>query len=696
MADKELQVTNSKSDDSKEKTRVDRWKARISDANKAFNKWYQEFQVSKCKRYQRGKQRIGNDEFDVNGDQRVVINLIAPTIAIKLPGLYYYYPYIRILGTPAIASLDQSSIEDRAQLLADTGNTIIRDPATGFRRETLMAVKQAMWAFGVIEIGYSPHFIENPYFKRPALVEDSATKDEVDDGDAAEAPAEDSDPSRKEPLGMADDDLAQLKQLVDKEQFYVRHIPPETFRVSISGNPHLQSNDWCGYYEWEYIEDIKASAAYDKEATKDLESGGSVIEDYAASRGDVSTSSSAATPLPADSQFQDRDRDRSGQMKVWKIWDMRQRCRYVFAEGCNRFFIDGKPYNDLPLFPIAFDVQDDDWYPVPPITAMLIPQDEYNDSREMLRGIRKTIHPRYMADNGIDPEELHKLEMGGPGVIARVNTTNPPPVIPVTQPTLSEGIVRTIQASKEELMQVSGVSGEARGQADSETATQASIINQRSMIRDSFSRLQVAEWLGQITRGLIQLAIDNMSLPMWILRNCDPQSSNFMNDAQRVSELYREITYTDLKEADQLLRWDVSVDVETLSPLTEDSMRAQITTMVTTLAQPPIANLLHNSPPLLKTFLDRNGIRSSKDQDSIRMALGMVATMQQGSPSQAAGGGGGGGMPIAPNPAGGPGMGPVQQLVPGTQGMPMPGPQVASPNAPSLPLANASAGPGPQ
>lgn len=671
----------------REKEVVSRWIGRISDADRAYTRWYKDFKVEKSKRYWKGFQRVGDDRIDSRNQERVTVNLILPTIAIRIPSLYYYFPYARITGNPVISSLSGSDIEARAQLLQDTANTIVRDPETGFKRETLMALKESMWAFGLVEIGHSAEFVDNPYYERPPLIENEDIKDEI-----KEAPKP-KDPDMQD-RGMSPEDLKNLEKIVQKEQFYVKHIPPEQFRVSISGQPYLEANDWCGYYEWMYVEDVKASPAYDKKATKNLKAGGLISKDFSSSTGDISTTSSTPISYINDSK-DERDRDRSGQVKVWKIWDMRQKVKMVLAEGCDKFLIAGEKYKNLPLFPLTFEDQDDDWFPIPPIYPMLGPQDEYNDSREMMRGLRKVIYPRYVADGGIEPDELRKLEDGGPGVIAHVNSANPCPVQPVQQPSWDSQIVRTLAVSKDDLLQVSGVSGEARGQAEADTATQASIINQRALVRDSFSRLRVAEWLGNIIKGLVQLAIDKMSLPMWILRNCDPQSPSFIVDSANVSNLYREITLTDLKEADQLLRWNVEVDVETLSPLTEDTTRAQIQNVLTLLAQPPVALLLSKSPPLLKLALDRFGIRSAKDQEAIGQALGIVAvtpTAQGGVPSQPNTGGPSGppGVPIAPTPQGI--GGPSQQMpAPGTQGM-------APPNAPQIggPLPTVPPGSGPQ
>lgn len=695
----------------KESVKVKRWVARIQSANKAFEKWAQDYKVARCRRYWKGFQRSGDEMLDRKGNERVQVNLILPTVGIKIPSLYFYYPFARISGSPAESDTPSETIDDRAQLLQDMANTIVREPSTGFRWETLLALKDSMWALGVVEIGYSAEFTDNPSFKRPPLAEDEKIKkemgkeaaqpDSVAPGlgplGAGPVPAPAPGLNLAGPLGSSGGNpmpptppipggppmpggppspdeqttLSSLKQIVQEETFFVRRIPPDTFRCSINSKPTLLHNDWIGYYEWMYVEDVKDAPAY-KGNTKGLKPSGKISAEYGSAE-----YTQGMGPETGELDADDRlgARERSGMIQVWKIWSLREKMRYVIAEGHDKFLLK-EPYKVLPLYPIRFEILPDDFYPIPPISQMLGPQDEYNDSREMLRGLRKTIYPRNLVKDGaIEQGEVAKLEEGGPNVYAWC--TDPAAVTPVQQPSWDSAIIRTLAVSKDDLLQTSGISSEMRGQAESDTATQAVIVNQRSLVRESFGRLQVAEWLGQIISGLLRLAIQKMTLPMWILKNADPFSPSFPMEATKIAQAYRPITYTDIEEADNLIRWDVNVDIETLSPLTEQTARAEWGQMLSMISNPAVAMLLSRSKVLLKRTLDTFGIRSGRDQEAIAEALGMLAQAAATPPGMP-------GTPSPPNPAGpggkamaGPPGGPPEA----PRNTPAPPPNVAPPAA---------------
>ena len=247
--------------------------------------------------------------------------------------------------------------------------------------------------------------------------------------------------------------------------------------------------------------------------------------------------------------------------------------------------------------------------------------------------------------------------------------------------TLDSNIVRTLQIAKQDLQQVSMVSGESRGQAESDTATQAQIIDKRSQIRENFTKYLVAEWLGKIVNGLLKLAIERMALPKWILRNADPTSPMFNQEIIKIAETYRQITFSELDEADNTLRWDVQVDVDSLSPAGETELKAEWGQALSMISNPAVAMLLSKSPVLLKRTLEINGIRASKDQDAIAAALGLVGQAgMSGEVSNPNTPAGPPGAPPGPPPPGGPqGQAgpPGPPPPPQAQPQPMAGPQQA-------------------
>jgi hypothetical protein len=178
-----------------------------------------------------------------------------------------------------------------------------------------------------------------------------------------------------------------------------------------------------------------------------------------------------------------------------------------------------------------------------------------------------------------------------------------------------------------EFNQVSGVPAEARQATDQKTATQAVIQNSSAQVQNAFERSTVADFLGAVIEEIILCAIDSMNINKWIAINVDPDSAYAENDAADVAKTYEEISARKLADAAQGIKWSILVDVESLSPVTEDQQAAKLNQAMAVMGNPAQARLLSNSPELSKRLLDVNGIKSGRDQGLIQQAL--VKTVQQ-------------------------------------------------------------------
>jgi hypothetical protein len=313
---------------------------------------------------------------------------------------------------------------------------------------------------------------------------------------------------------------------------------------------------------------------------------------------------------------------------VWKIWDQRTKTRIVVAEGHDKVLLE-KPYKHLPLHFMRFENQTDCFYPIPPIYHQLGSQREYNDSRDTLRKLRKAIVPRYTYDEqAMSPEDLEKFESGDIGVYIGVRNQNPSPINPVNQPSFSEGSITSLTLAGKEFAEMSGTSNASRQTSSSDTATEAKIMNTRQQVSESFDRQTVGLFLASVAQGLLQCAIDFMIVDHWIMRNSDPFSAFFQQDAAAIQQQYQLITFQELQEASSTMRWDVSVDVESLSPASEEEKKNTWNTALQMLGNAPIARLLAQSPELLKRTLDLNGMHSAKDQAMVGEALMKVAQIE--------------------------------------------------------------------
>lgn len=92
---------------------------------------------------------------------------------------------------------------------------------------------------------------------------------------------------------------------------------------------------------------------------------------------------------------------------------------------------------------------------------------------------------------------------------------------------------------------------------------------------------------------------------------------------------YQEITPDQLQSADDGMQWDIAVDVESLSPVTEEQHSTKIMQVLNMLASPGPGQLLALSPPLLKNMLNLMGIRNASDQQNIFDALKVKMQMEQ-------------------------------------------------------------------
>lgn len=534
--------------------------------------WEKDFETGTCRKFYDGHQVA--QLTDLAGDRVIVINKVGAAVRTAIPNLVFSYPFVRVLGSPSREDTQGQQLDTRAQLLQDTVNSIIRDPKTLFTEQIFPAIKEAFWAFGCVETGYSADFADDPTAPKPALKENEKTE--------------------------VENPLPKLKG----ESFYVRHIPAKTVVFSARESSVVAEHDWYGYYEWMNVEDVKAAPAY---------------------AGKTEGLKATAKDSEKDGEEKDPDTER---VKVWKLWDARTHTRLVVAEGHDQVLLE-QPYKHDALHFLRFEIQTDSPYPIPPIYHQLGSQREYNDSRDTLRKLRKAIVPRYTFDEqAMAPEDLEKFETGDIGVYIPVRNQNPSPINPVNQPSFSDGAVTTLTLSGQEFAEMSGTSNASRQVSSDNTATEAKIMASRQNVSESFDRRTVSVFLGSIAKGLLQCAIDHMVLEHWILLNSDPFSPYFEQDAAQIAQQYQLVSFQELQEANSTMRWDVSVDVESLSPASEEEKRQSWNTALQMLANAPIARLLAQSDELLKRTLDLNGMHSAKDQGMIGVALKKVAAIE--------------------------------------------------------------------
>ena len=649
---------------------VDTWlKKRIPAAVRLHKTWKDDNCVQKCYNFWRGEQLT--DPLDEFSNPRAQINKIHPEVRNNIPSLYYYRPFARLSAAPEKADDPGTQIEDDTQLLQDTVNALIRDKQTQFRESTFIGLKEAHWAFGCVETGYTADFVEAPNVDRPPLKEKKDTKvkkapappapplpemgmgaPEMGMGGVTPIPPPVAPLPGTDALGLGVDDgsdlasiqaeIARLQGEMKSERFFVKHIPANNILVSTSDRPILENNDWIGYWEDIPLEDVKRATAYKN--TKDLKAN--------TGQADEREKLTEERAIEAEGG--------SEKVRLYKIWDLRTREKIVLAEGHDKELMR-QPFKRISLHFLRFDVDPYHFYPRPLLLSKLGPQEEYNDSREYLRKIRKGTVPRYTYDeDAIDADQLKKLESGEMGtyVPRKPGTSNV--IEPVNQPSFSENAIQTLTLSDKEFSDVGGVGGDAR-MAQSKTATQAKIAETKNQVQDSFDRLMVADWLSDICKELLSLAIENMSMDRVIATNLTSDNMYHMEIGQQIAQSFQRINAEILGDHAAGVEWDVIIDLEALSPVSEEEKFQKWMQGLSLFGNPPMARLFAVSPELLKHTLTLLGIKSGRDvaliQDAmmkvVQLEAQLAAAGQNAAPGVSPQGGSGApGMPKASTPGG--------------------------------------------
>jgi hypothetical protein len=571
---------------------ANRWDSRLKLADEYFQKWERKFKCQTLVDYYEGFQ-WREDETDI---ERYVLNLVYSTIKIKRPTLLFKRPQYKIEPDPQRADFNPEAAWQVCQIQADTLNTTVAKGYVEFAENIEMAILDSWFYFGLIEVGYSANYGENPNAPKPAFKEDYEPHLESD--------------------GKT---VGQRSELPDSERIFVKRIPAHNFRVGGENHWSLSKCSWCGYWEYYRISDLLASGSGFKNTT-DLKVSVSLHEDE-----------------PYD--VEDGNAEKRGDLvKVWKVWDMRRKIMYMICETGPTVIYE-RPFKRLPVYDLRFTKRTRGWYPIPPVFSWKSSQDEQNESKEQMRAMRRRAKRQWQyVDGMVDEEELVKLTAGPDGSVIMVKQANA--ISPIETPGIDASISGTLVYSKDDFNIISGASSEARGVADRQTATQSNIIENRSNIREQDEREIVAEWLCKIGREVLLQIRENFTEDMWIKENSDIGA--FGQDYQDIQQRFRMISpITDLgsfdfMEGEYTDDFSVQIYVESLSPVTNEQEEVKFMKFLAIINQYPQLSL---NPILIREAAYRVGYRNEQVIRAMQQAaqLQMVGQIEQG---QAQGGGG--------------------------------------------------------
>ncbi len=263
------------------------------------------------------------------------------------------------------------------------------------------------------------------------------------------------------------------------------------------------------------------------------------------------------------------------------------------------------------------------FYPIPPAYHWLSPQDEYNETREMLRAHRRRFVRKFQVIVGtIDDEELEKFETGPDGALIKVARENA--ITPVQNAELGKALDESVTLAADDLNRISGTSDESRGVADRTTATQANIVNQRTALRETKERDRVIKWFCLVGREIL-LTIGDKFTGDVIAKLTSPEGEEFLGAVNPAAPKYRKVNVAEINDS---YDFRIDVDLTSMSSAAQQEEKKHLVEFLTILTQFPMVAF---SPYLIREIAYRVGYRNEKAiAEFQQMALLMeLARMQQ-------------------------------------------------------------------
>ena len=569
-----------------EQERAAIWRTKISKANKAFEDWSKRFECKTLDDYYEGKQWSGMTPVL---SKPYILNLFYSTFEIKLPTLSFKRPIYSLEPQPQAMDEAPEMAWKYCKLNEDLLNTIaLREDTTRLGHSLEQALLDSGSYFGIVEVGFDARWAINPSVKKPTQ---KADYQEV---------SEDSLDKSMEP-----------PEIPENEWAFVKRIPAHRFRTSTNDAELLTDTDWCGYYEYIRLADLKDRSEGFKNVNELFSPTGTGVTDgqFQSDTGGIDKN------YDGDSEY----------IKIWKIWDNRARVFFMLPDQHN-FILYEEDFQRLPLIDLRFTKRRVGWYPIPWFYNWKSAQDEYNETREQIRAARRRAKRAYVWDkNQVDSDEAEKL-INGPdlALIERKSPGAVPAFDPVPPIPMDTAVGQSLQLSKDDFNIISGTSAEARGAADDITATQANITDARARTREAREREIVADFLCRIGKELLFQIRENATLPMYIKTQAD--FSAFGAEANQIASKFQLIQPEELGDHD----FKVTIHVESQSPMVSQVEKQKFVEFVAMLQQFP---LIAMNPDLIRELAARTGYKNEKpiqafQQMAMLQLVGQMAQLQ--------------------------------------------------------------------
>lgn len=464
-----------------------KWEERIARAKKKREEWESEFRTKLGRDYFEGKQNPGYPDAEW-----ITVNKIYSHLQAQLPLLYSMDPYFYVKLEKCYSQLTPEDMQVIAQGQTPKAIEALNLKGRG-RQAMLNYLKKELKLKEKARLG-----IQDSHFEFGVLKVRRASKLEKDP--RAGEPIKD-----EEGKPLKDPDTGEVMKYPDtkpvNERYEWTRVHPCDILFDEDAGPLEDSWSWLAHHRVESKADALENLSYDKKAVK-------------SARGKERQKNGPKKDTGLVTRIAgmfDKDKNEEIFFDIWEVYDLKNRQWLTLCEDADDLFIDPDTVpNGIEKHPFSFlrfTLRDNSPYPIPPVSPAIDPQKEYSLSRSQLLTHRKRFDRKYEAvttkiDGDVDAE-ISKFESGGDGTVIRVLA--PGAFNAIQDAPLDQGRMQELMMLNTDLVEIFGTPAQARGVADADSATEASILDKRLEVREGDRLSMVTDWILDSAKKMDQL-----------------------------------------------------------------------------------------------------------------------------------------------------------------------------------------------
>jgi hypothetical protein len=509
------------------------WEDKISDALEKREEWAKEFRVQMGRDYFEGKQNPGYPE-----DEWITIPKIYAHLQAQLPFLYsmdpYFYVKLKKSHKKGIGGMDQETFA-REIAITELKGTVRQGMLNHLKGElkvkskARLGIQDAHFAYGILKSRHASDTEEHPNAGAPILDDDGKEVKDPDTGEPQVYPDE----------------------VPINKRYEALRIHPDDFIWDADAGPLDDS--------WSFV--AQRIRMHKEEAMKDKRF------DLAAAK-TISAKEKEGENKGWFSWLAKKANDQEGEfVDIWEIYDLKKNETLTLAEDAKALLIKPRPtapgIEGHPYSILRFTLRDKSPYPIPPISPAIDPQKEISLSRSRWMTHRKRFNRKYWVDVSRldDPEvEIEKLEVGGDGTV--IQGRGESAVQAIQDAPLDQQGIQELIALDNDVVEALGSPGNARGVANADSATEASILDNRLEIREGDRLSMVVDWITDFAKKLDQLVQFHIE---------EDEAVKITGPQGEFWQLIKQQDYSEIEG-----EFDYSVNVGASKPRLPDIERAQL------------------------------------------------------------------------------------------------------------------------